>query len=187
MQLGPTDTFVEDGDGQEYRDSDLFRRPSKMRVTLSQPSALSRSETDTDWRNTGNGYQGFSKGNGRSSSRHNSYNQEDDVSWDPELDKENDSLTIPRVEKRRYPREEKRTILAKNLSDRATHKDVVDFVRGGLVLDIYLRLNERSVSISFVEGSAAQDFMNFVKKNDIYVHGKRVCSDMNHWKLDPSR
>ena len=69
---------------------------------------------------------------------------------------------------------ERRTIFVKNVSDRATHKDLVDFVRGGLALDMYLRSHERSASISFVEGSAAQEFMSHVKRNDIYVHGKRV-------------
>ena len=43
------------------------------------------------------------------------------------------------------------------------------------MLDIFLRSHERSASISFVEGSAAQEFMDHVKRNDIYVHGKRVC------------
>ncbi len=69
---------------------------------------------------------------------------------------------------------EQRTIFVKNISDRAKHQDIIDVVRGGLVLDIYLRSNERSASISFVEGSAAQEFMKHVKRNDIYVHGKRV-------------
>ena len=64
----------------------------------------------------------------------------------------------------------------KNISDRAKHQDIIDVVRGGLVLDIYLRSHERSASISFVEGSAAQEFMKHVKRNDIYVHGKRVKS-----------
>ena len=130
----------------------------------------------TEWppNSTGNGFQGSSKSFGKSTGRHNSYTQDDDVSWDPELDRDNDSLAVPRAEKKRYAREEQRTIIAKNLSDRATHKDIVDFVRGGLVLDIYLRPTERSASISFVEGSAAQDFMNYVKRRDVYVHGKRV-------------
>ena len=64
--------------------------------------------------------------------------------------------------------------MIKNLSDRATHKDIVGIVRGGAVLDIYLRTNDRSASISFVEGVAAQAFMNYAKRNDIYIHGKRV-------------
>lgn len=84
-------------------------------------------------------------------------------------------LSVPRPERPRYARAEQRTLVAKNLSDRATHKDIVDVVRGGTVLDIFIRANERSASISFVEGKDAQDFMSYVKRNDIYVLGKRVC------------
>ena len=65
-------------------------------------------------------------------------------------------------------------MLLRNISERATHKDIVSIVRGGTVLDIYLRTNDRSVSVSFVEGSAAQAFMSHAKRNDIYLHGKRV-------------
>lgn len=111
-----------------------------------------------------------------SNSRHNSCAQEDDISWDPDLDKDDGNLVVPRFERKRYAREEQRTILAKNLSDRSTHKDLAEIARGGLVLDIYLRTNERSASISFVEGAAAQNFMNYVKRKDIYIHGRRVCA-----------
>lgn len=150
-----------------------------MSTARSKPTVRltpSHSNAGTDWplKNGGNGFEGYSKAKYGKTSRQNSYTQEDDVSWDPELDKDDGSLAVPRTEKKRYAREEQRTILAKNLSDRVTHKDIIDFVRGGLVLDIYLRSNERSASISFVEGSAAQDFMNHAKRNDIYVHGKRV-------------
>lgn len=139
------------------------------------------SNAGAEWppKSAGNGFDGYSKGKGGHASRHNSYTQDDDVSWDPDLDKDDAHLAVPRNEKKRYAREEQRTILAKNLSDRTTHKDIIDFVRGGLILDVYLRSGERNASISFVEGSAAQDFMNYVKRNDIYVHGKRVSSLTN--------
>ena len=52
--------------------------------------------------------------------------------------------------------------------------DIVRFLRGGTILDIYLRTNDRSASISFVEGTAAQQFIAHAKKNDVYIHGKRV-------------
>ena len=178
VQLAPTDDFVEDEDyGRGARGGDLFGQPSKTRITVSQPTAEPWNEMEMDWppRNIGNSLQGLSRGKGRFSSRHGSHAQEDDISWDPELDKDNDSLLPPNTEKKQYAREEKRTIIAKNLSERAIHKDIIEFLRGGLVLDVYLRSNDRSASISFVEGSAAQDFMNYVKRKDIYVHSKRVC------------
>lgn len=173
----PTDGFNDDDDQQETGGVNLFSQPSKSHVTISQPSDFSRGN-GPDWRpnDAGNGSQGYTRGKGGSYSRQHSYTQEEDISWDPELDREDCSLAIPRAERKRYAREEQRTILAKNLSERATHKDIIDIIRGGLLLDVYIRSNERSASISFVEGSAAQSFMNYVKKNDIYVHGKRVCT-----------
>lgn len=79
------------------------------------------------------------------------------------------------AEKHFYAKSEQRTICLRNLSDRSTHKDIVDVIRGGALLDIYLRASDRSASVSFVEGSAAQAFMYHAKRNDIYIHGKRVC------------
>ncbi len=117
------------------------------------------------------------KGKGGFYNHHNSSALEDESAFTPDFEKDDPFLAAPQPERKRYAKMEQRTIFAKNLSDRASHKDIVDFVRGGLVLDIYLRSHERerSASISFVEGSAAQEFMNYVKRNDIYVHGKRVC------------
>ena len=50
------------------------------------------------------------------------------------------------------PVHDQRTILVTNLSDRTTHKDLAGIVRGGRLLDIFLR-NDRSATISFVEGA----------------------------------
>lgn len=182
VPLATTDTFVHE-DRPEDGGVNLFSRPPKMQVTMSRPLGETWADQSSNWPpkisgHGANGYyhRGHNQGKAPSYSRHNSSAQEDDISWDPDLDKDDQGLTVPRIERKRYAREEQRTIIAKNLSDRTTHKDIIDFVRGGLVLDVYLRSNERSASISFVEGSAAQEFMNYVKRNDIYVHGKRVCS-----------
>lgn len=177
--IGPMNSF---GDQEHPGDGgvSLFAHPQKIQVTMSRPPDNFGPESTPNWhpKSTGNGHyhQGYTKGKTPSFSRHTSSAQEDDISWDPEMDKDDQGLTVPRIERKRYARDEQRTIVAKNLSDRTTHKDIVDFVRGGPVLDIYLRSNERSASISFVEGSAAQEFMNHVKRNDVYIHGKRVCS-----------
>lgn len=71
----------------------------------------------------------------------------------------------------RVPVHDQRTVLISNLSDRTTHKDLVSFVRGGRLLDIFLR-NDRTATISFVEGAA--EFLAYAKRNDIYLHTKRV-------------
>ena len=91
-----------------------------------------------------------------------------------DIDRDGHGRTPYKPERQHYARAEQRTIVAQNLSDRTTHKDLLQVVRGGTVLDIFLRTNDRNASISFVEGSAAQEFMKYVKRNDIYIHGKRV-------------
>lgn len=98
----------------------------------------------------------------------------DDNSYPSEPDRDDQSRVLQRPERQQYARAEQRSIVAQNLSDRTTHKDLLQVIRGGTVLDIFLRNNERSASISFVEGSAAQDFMSYVKRSDVYIHGKRV-------------
>ncbi len=108
-------------------------------------------------------------------SRQYSFGREDSP-YPSSFDRDDRSFPQPKAEKPYYNRAEQRTIVAQNLSDRTTHKDIVNILRGGAVLDIFLRSNERSASISFVEGSAAQEFMSYVKRNDIYILGKRVSS-----------
>ena len=69
----------------------------------------------------------------------------------------------------------KRTVLLSNLPEGATHANVVDAVRGGMLLDIYLRTHDRAASVSFLEEAHAQEFYRHVKRHDLYVRGKRVC------------
>lgn len=72
-----------------------------------------------------------------------------------------------------YPRQDRRSIFLSNLSDRTMHKDIVSIIRGGALLDIYAR-SDHQASIAFVDGAAAQAFMDHTKRNDIYLHDKRV-------------
>jgi hypothetical protein len=71
----------------------------------------------------------------------------------------------------RIPLHDQRTVLITNLPDRTTHKDLAGIVRGGRLLDIFLR-NDKSATISFVKGAA--EFLAHTKRNDIYLHMKRV-------------
>lgn len=71
------------------------------------------------------------------------------------------------------PVHDQRTVLISNLSDRTTHKDITSIIRGGRLLDIFLR-HDRTATVSFVEGAA--EFLAYAKRNDIYLHQKRVCS-----------
>lgn len=69
---------------------------------------------------------------------------------------------------------ENRTICLKNLPERAVHRDIVAAVRGGALVDIFLRSRERVASVSFADAKAAQEFMAYAKREHVYVLGKLV-------------
>ena len=171
------DTFVDDDDIPASEGPDLDVKPRKILTTTSRPFGSSWADSVPEWppKKSVGSFGENPKGKGGFYNHHSSSPLEDESAFTPDFEKEDSYLGVPPRERKRFAKMEQRTIFAKNLSDRTTHKDIVDFVRGGRVLDIYLRSSERSASISFVEGSAAQEFMNYVKRNDIYVHGKRVC------------
>jgi len=73
----------------------------------------------------------------------------------------------------KVPVNDQRTVLVTNLSERTTHKDLASIIRGGRLLDVFLR-NDRTATISFVEGAA--DFLAYAKRKDIYLHTKRVST-----------
>ncbi|KFY20730.1 hypothetical protein V491_03472 [Pseudogymnoascus sp. VKM F-3775] len=74
-----------------------------------------------------------------------------------------------------FLRNTKRTIQLSNLPEATTHGDVTDAVKGGMLLDIFLRTQDRAASISFLDGNAANDFFRYAKRNDLYIRGKRVA------------
>ncbi|PLN79716.1 hypothetical protein BDW42DRAFT_186549 [Aspergillus taichungensis] len=69
---------------------------------------------------------------------------------------------------------DQRTVLLRGLPDKVTHKDIVDVMRGGALLHIYLRAREHSASVSFVEEADAQEFLNHCKTYGLYVCGRRT-------------
>jgi len=64
------------------------------------------------------------------------------------------------------------TILLSNLPEGTTHRDVTSVLKGGRLLDIWLRKKEHTASVTFAEG--ASDFLAYAKRNDIYIGAKRV-------------
>ena len=84
-------------------------------------------------------------------------------------------LYTPKSEDQSDRKNEQRTVLLQNLPESVTHRDIVDIIRGGLLLDVYLRTQDRSASVSFVDGSAAQALLSYAKRNGVYVRGRRVC------------
>lgn len=90
---------------------------------------------------------------------------EESLVVDDDYDEPNDSSMS------RVPFHDQRTILISNLTDNTTHKDLEGIIRGGRLLDLHIR-NDRTACISFVEG--ASEFLSYTKRNDIYLHMKRV-------------
>lgn len=67
-----------------------------------------------------------------------------------------------------------RTVSIRNLPDRVTHENVTDAVRGGALLHVYLRPRDHFADVSFVDESAAHDFLQYSRTYGLYVAGKRV-------------
>ncbi|KAF2033592.1 hypothetical protein EK21DRAFT_98020 [Setomelanomma holmii] len=96
-----------------------------------------------------------------------SYGQPDSSTGSPPKDHDGQNST------RRVPVHDQRTICITNLSERTTHKDFAGIIRGGRLLDIFLR-SDRSATVSFVEGAA--EFLAYTKRKDIYLHTKRIAN-----------
>jgi len=76
--------------------------------------------------------------------------------------------------KPQYEKFAKRTVQLINLPDNVTHADLVNAVRGGMLLDIYLRSQDHSASVSFLEENDAMEYFRRVKRNNLYIRSKRV-------------
>lgn len=73
-----------------------------------------------------------------------------------------------------YERQCSRSILLSRLPDSTTHGDITEAVRGGRLLDIYLRPNDRTAAVSFLVEADARAFYDHVKRHDLYINHKRV-------------
>lgn len=63
-----------------------------------------------------------------------------------------------------------RTLYFAGLSDRTTMRDLLSVIKGGKVLSINMR--NASATVTFFDGAA--EFLNWTKRNDIYLHGRRA-------------
>jgi hypothetical protein len=140
-------------------------------VTLTKPSADQLTPDPSERRASNNGFLSHHRA---SFGRSNSFGAADTSVTYPDKDDfhpdaHDASGSGPRAP---FPLHDQRTIIFSNLSEKTTHKDLTNIIRGGRLLDIYLR-NDRSATVSFVEGAA--DFLAYAKRNDIYVNTKRVC------------
>ncbi|KAF2268030.1 hypothetical protein CC78DRAFT_34174 [Lojkania enalia] len=142
---------------------ETFVRPNPVPVTMTAPRSNDASP-DSDSTAVHDGLQPPPQPH--SYNRVYSFGHPDSSIDTPEKDEDLQTSSHQRV-----PLHDQRTLLFTNLSDRTTHKDLVEIIRGGRLLDIFLR-NDRSATVSFVEG--APDFLAYAKRNDVYLHTKRL-------------
>ena len=69
------------------------------------------------------------------------------------------------------PAQEKRTLYFTGFSERTTYRDLLGVIKGGKLLSINLR-PERCATVTFLDRAA--EFLAWAKRNDIYLHSKRV-------------
>lgn len=65
-------------------------------------------------------------------------------------------------------------VALRGLAEQTTLRDVASVIRGGLILNMWLRPVYRSAHVVFVDSQAAQKFCAYARKNDIYLLGKRI-------------
>ena len=156
------------------RGTNIFDQPRSLSVAIARPSEASGETSElSGWSSKNHASLSRRKDGTGLYLRHYSGGY-DENSSPPDFDRDDHGSTAPKAEKQHYARTEQRSITVKNLSERTTHQDILNVIRGGAILDIYVRSAERCAIVSFIEGSAAQSFMNHVKRNDVYLQGKRV-------------
>jgi len=80
----------------------------------------------------------------------------------------------PQNQRQQYERQCLRTVQLTGLADGTTHAELTNAVRGGVLLDIFLRGHERSATISFLHPAEAKQFYDHVRRHDLYIRNKRV-------------
>lgn len=82
-----------------------------------------------------------------------------------------------------YARMCKRTIVLTGLADGTTHEDVTKVIRGGLILEVYLRAAEHSALVSFLLEEDAVRFYEHARRHDLYINHKRVGDVLRNWSV----
>lgn len=70
---------------------------------------------------------------------------------------------------------EDRSVTLRGLPAQTTLSDIAKAVRGGLVLNMFIRRRERTAHVNFVDPFAAEKFLMHSRRNDLYIRSKRVC------------
>ncbi|KAI1264030.1 hypothetical protein F5Y18DRAFT_392329 [Xylariaceae sp. FL1019] len=72
-----------------------------------------------------------------------------------------------------------RTVALTGLVAGTTLADITNEIRGGQLLEVYLRAAERRACVSFLREEDAVRYYNHVKKHDLYINHKRVSIEWN--------
>ncbi|KAL2018919.1 hypothetical protein VTK56DRAFT_10286 [Thermocarpiscus australiensis] len=80
----------------------------------------------------------------------------------------------PQGQRPQFERQCTRTIYLGNLAEGTTHADITNAVRGGMLLDVFLRSHDRSATVSFLHSADARRFYDHVRRHDLYIKNKRV-------------
>ncbi|GJN69518.1 RNA recognition motif containing protein [Purpureocillium lilacinum] len=90
------------------------------------------------------------------------------------------SRASPRL---RLEREATRSVMLVNLAERTRHADITSVVRGGMLLDVYMRPRENAAVISFLHGVDAQAFYEHVRHHGLMIKNRKVDVKWNHFQF----
>ncbi|KAI9805550.1 MAG: hypothetical protein M1825_000801 [Sarcosagium campestre] len=74
----------------------------------------------------------------------------------------------------------RRTIAFTNLARGTTCKDIVEIVKGGMLLDVSVRPQHRSANVTFVHADDAERFRDYAKRINLLIRDKLVNIEWNH-------
>lgn len=80
----------------------------------------------------------------------------------------------PQGQRQHFERQCVRTLQLSHLAEGTTHADIVNAVRGGILVDIFLRSHDRCAMVSFLRSVDAKEFYDHVRRHDLYIRNKRV-------------
>ncbi|KHO00851.1 RNA recognition motif containing protein [Metarhizium album ARSEF 1941] len=74
-----------------------------------------------------------------------------------------------------------RTVRLLNLADGTAIQDVTSVVRGGLLVNIYFRARDNTISLSFLHSADAHAFYQYVQDNGLYIKNTKVVTFAGNW------
>ncbi|KAH6627630.1 hypothetical protein F5144DRAFT_279734 [Chaetomium tenue] len=80
----------------------------------------------------------------------------------------------PQGQRQHFERQCVRTLQLSHLAEGTTHADIANAVRGGMLVDIFLRSHDRCATVSFLRSVDAKEFYDHVRRHDLYIRNKRI-------------